>query len=84
VSDGHTGPGHGNVTLSLSAGTPGGGLHHRSWTICECSALVRRLDVLLPEPQQESWATAEQVRATGEAVLSMPGVIHLLDNGEGT
>jgi hypothetical protein len=77
------GPGHGSVTLSLGADTPGGGLHYRSWTICECSPLVRRLGEVLPEPQQESWATAEQVRATGAAVLDVPGVIHRLDDGQG-
>jgi hypothetical protein len=82
VSGEHTGPGHGTVTLSLTAGTGGGGLHHRSWSICECSPLVQRLHMVLPEPQQESWATAEQVRAAGEAALNVPGVIHIL-NGEG-
>jgi len=78
MSDEHTGPGHGDVTLSLTAETKDGGRHYRSWTICECSEMVQRLDVILPEPQQESWLTAEQVRATGEAVLNVPGVIHLL------
>jgi hypothetical protein len=78
----HVGPGHGDVTLSLAAETRDGGRHYRSWTICECSPLVRRLDQVLPEPEQKSWATAEQVRATARAVLEVPGVIHLLD-GEG-
>jgi hypothetical protein len=82
MADVHEGPGHGDVTLSLAEVTAEGGYHHRSWTICECSALVQRLAEVLPEPQQESWATAEQVRATGGAVLAVPGVIHLL-SGEG-
>jgi hypothetical protein len=80
----HTGRGHGDVTLSLTTETRDGGRHHRSWIICECSALVQRLAVILPEPQQESWATAEQVRAMGEAALNVPGIVHLLSNGEGS
>jgi hypothetical protein len=80
--DGHAGPGHGDVTLTLANGTPDGGTHYRSWDICECSPLVRRLGEVLPEPQHETWATAEQVRATGEAVLSVPGIARLLDDGQ--
>jgi hypothetical protein len=83
MSGEHTGPGHGDVILSLTTETKDGGLHHRAWTICECSPLAQRLAEVLPEPQQETWATAEQVRATGEAALSVPGVIHLL-SGDGT
>jgi hypothetical protein len=73
---GHEGPGHGNVQLSLGLPQPGGGILHQSWSICECSA--DRLRGMLGEPQQESLATAAQVRATAEAVLQVPGTIHRL------
>jgi len=79
----HAGPGHGDVTLSLATGTRAGGLHYRSWTICACSPLMQRLDQVLPEPQQETWAPARTWSAVAQAALDVPGVIHLL-NGEGS
>jgi hypothetical protein len=74
----HEGPGHGEVTLSLVDKTADGGRTFQSWSICECSAA--RLRVALGTPQHEAVATAEAVRATGEAVLRQPGSVQL---GEG-
>jgi hypothetical protein len=76
----HKGPGHGDVILSLSTTAKGGGLVHRSWTICECSGLMSRLNCLLGPPEHETTATADAVRATADAVLRVPGAIH---QGEG-
>lgn len=70
------------MLLCLVTDTPDGGAHYRSWAICECSALVQRLGQVLPEPASESWATAEQVRATGKAVLSVPGTIQMLGGAD--
>lgn len=80
MADEHEGPGHGNVTLSLTTATPDGGRLFRSWIICECSALVQRLGELLPEPAWETLSTAEAVRAGAEAARNIPGSIH---TGEG-
>jgi hypothetical protein len=76
----HEGPGHGDVTLSLTEETAGGGRHYRSWNICECSPLVQRLREVLPEPAHESLVSPEAVRATAAAVRAVPGAVHL---GEG-
>jgi hypothetical protein len=70
----HQGPGHGDVTLSLTSETKDGGQLHRSWVICECSARVLR--GRLGPPQRETIATAEAVIATAEAVLNVPGAVH--------
>lgn len=77
---GHEGPGHEDVTLSLAVPQPAGGLLHLSWTVCGCS-MPWWLSTL-GEPQQESLATAEQVRATAAAVLQVPGTIHRLTGGD--
>ena len=76
----HEGAGHGDVTLSLTTETPDGSHLHRSWTICECSLLLARLDALLGEPEHETTATADAFRATAAAVANVPGAIHI---GEG-
>jgi hypothetical protein len=70
----HQGPGHGDVTLSLTSETKDRGQLHRSWVICECSARVLR--GRLGPPQRETIATAEAVIATAEAVLNVPGAVH--------
>jgi hypothetical protein len=88
TKDEHQGPGHGDVTLSLTSETKDGGQLHRSWVICECSARVLR--GRLGPPQRETIAsaeaviasaeaviaTAEAVIATAEAVLNVPGAVH--------
>lgn len=76
----HEGRGHGDVLLTLAVSQRDGGLLHQSWSICECS--LRFLRGQLGEPQQESLATAGQVRATAQAVLQVPGITHRL-TGEG-
>ena len=69
----HEGAGHGDVTLSLTTETPDGSHLHRSWTICECSLLLKRLDALLGEPEHETVATPEAFRASAEAALKRSG-----------
>jgi hypothetical protein len=59
-------------------------VHYRTWTICECSALVQRLRQLLPEPASESIVPPDVVRATAAAVLRVPGATHLLGETEGS
>ena len=76
----HEGPGHGDVTLSLATPTAQGGLLHRSWTICECSALVQRIEPLLGAPHHQTIASREGVAASAAAVLNAPGTVHM---GEG-
>ena len=78
--DEHQGPGHGDVTLSLATPTAEGGLLHRSWTICECSALVRKIEPLLGSPHHQTIATRQAVVDSAAAVLNVPGTVHL---GEG-
>lgn len=72
----HQGEGHGDVTLSFTRQRSDGTWLHQGWTICECSLLLQRLDQLLGPPEFESVATPEAQRATGEAVLAIPGVVH--------
>lgn len=74
----HTGPGHGEADLTLAAKLPDGGLLFQTWTICECR--LAGLRARLGPPHQESAHTAETVRATGHAVLQVPGITHV---GEG-
>lgn len=76
----HKGPGHAEAMLTLATTQPDGGLLHQSWTVCECG--LAGLRSRLGQPQQESLATREQVRATALAVLQVPGVMHRLE-GEG-
>jgi hypothetical protein len=78
--DEHEGPGHGDVTLSFTRQQGDGSWLYQSWTVCECSPLVQRLSQVLGPAEHESVATDEAYRATGEAVLSVPGVVH---QGEG-
>jgi hypothetical protein len=73
MSDEHTGPGHGDVTLSLTSETKDGGRVFQSWPICECSARVLR--TRLGPPEHESIATAEATRAIAESVLRQPGSV---------
>ena len=72
----HEGPGHGDVTLSFTRQRPDGAWLHQSWTVCECSPLVRKLDQVLGPPEHETVATLEAHRATAEAVLNVPGAVH--------
>lgn len=72
----HEGPGHGDVTLSLTEETKDGGRLFQSWKVCECTAVALR--ARLGPAQHESIATAEAVRATAEAVLNQPGAVHRL------
>lgn len=69
--DPHGGPGHGDVILSLTEETPGGGRRFQSWTICDCA--LPALRSRLGPPEQETVADAETVRRTGEAVLAAGG-----------
>jgi hypothetical protein len=76
----HEGPDHGDIMLTLVIPQADSGLLHQSWNICECS--LPWLRGQLGDPHQESLATAEQVRATAEAVMRVPGVVHRLAGGE--
>lgn len=76
----HEGPGHEDVILSLSTPTVDGGLLHRSWTVCACSALVRKITPLLGQPHQQTIASRQAVEDSAAAVLQVPGAIHV---GEG-
>ena len=69
----HTGPGHADVGLTISERTSDGGAIFQSWTICECS--LPWLRGHLGSPPQESLHTAETLRATGYAVMSVPGIV---------
>lgn len=75
----HTGPGHGDVTLSLTEMRDGHHVH-QSWGICECSA--RTLRVRLGPPQQETVASLDASLAIGEAVRNQPGAVHRLSSDE--
>lgn len=72
----HEGPGHADVTLSLSGEAPGGGQWHQSWTVCECG--LAGLRARLGSPEHESMADAEAVRRVAQFVLGDPGRVHLL------
>jgi hypothetical protein len=76
----HHGQGHGAVTLSFTRQRPDGMWLHQSWTVCECSPLVRRLGQLLGPPGHETLATPDAHRAAVEAVLRAPGAVR---QGEG-
>lgn len=76
----HEGPGHEDVILSLSTPTADGGLLHRSWTVCACSALVRRIEPLLGTPHHQTVASRQAVEDSAAAVLQVPGAVHI---GEG-
>lgn len=65
---------HGNATLSLAIPDHNGGRTYQSWEICACG--VPGLQERLGPPQQESYADADTVRATAQAVLNTPGNIH--------
>jgi hypothetical protein len=80
--DEHTGPGHDDVLLSLVTVTGDGGRVYRSWTICECSPLLARLEPLLGPPQMETYATADAAATLIEVVAGQPGRIHLLGSEE--
>jgi hypothetical protein len=64
---------HPDATLSLVEETSDGGRLFQSWTICACD--LPRLRGRLGPPQNESYATADAVRATAEAVLAVPGSV---------
>ncbi|MER7500499.1 hypothetical protein AB0L05_27955 [Nonomuraea pusilla] len=69
----HTG--HGEATLALTEVHQDGAMLFQSWGICAC--LLGPLREQLGQPRMESYATAEQVLATGLAVMDVPGVTHL-------
>lgn len=72
--------GHGTVTLSLTEQLDGGGLLYQSWAVCACTLPAMRKQ--LGPPRNESMATAEQVEATGQAVLSVDSGARLSGEGE--
>lgn len=72
----HTG--HGEATLALTEVDDDGAMLFQSWAVCAC--LLGPLREQLGQPRMESYATAEQVAATGRAVLEVPGVTRI---GEG-
>jgi hypothetical protein len=65
---------HGDVAMSLAEKLPGGGILYQSWTICACHLATLRAK--LGPPQHEAIAAAEQVEATGRAVLSVDSGTH--------
>jgi hypothetical protein len=71
----HTGPGHGEATLSISQEGPEGGRLFQSWMVCECTA--EGLRAQLGTPAHESVATREATEAIGRAVLAQPGSVQL-------
>ncbi|MEV4287415.1 hypothetical protein AB0K40_18065 [Nonomuraea bangladeshensis] len=74
----HTGPGHGDATLALTEVNEDGSMLFQSWGICSCG--LQQMREKLGPPRMESYATAEQVLATGLAVMDVPGVTRI---GEG-
>jgi hypothetical protein len=73
----HTGPGHRDVTLSLTTWDDQGGHVIRSWVICECSALITKIEPLLGPPEWEGAADAATTRAIGNAALHTPGNVYI-------
>lgn len=71
----HTGPGHGEVTLSISRERLNGSRLFQSWTVCECTADV--LQAQLGEPEHESVATREAAETIARTVLAQPGSVLL-------
>lgn len=69
---------HPSATLSLAERTTDGGMVFQSWEICACT--LSQLRAQLGTPGSQALATAEQVEATGRAVLSVDGVARI---GEG-
>ncbi|RBQ21591.1 hypothetical protein DP939_02450 [Spongiactinospora rosea] len=66
----------GSATLAAVQMTPDGGAIYQSWQICGC--VLAGLLEALGAPQREAVATAEQVDATGNAVMAAGGGIHLV------
>lgn len=71
----HEGPGHADITLSLTGDVAGGGKWHQSWAVCECG--LAGLRALLGPPQFESLSDADSVRRIAQAVRDDPGRMHL-------
>jgi hypothetical protein len=71
----HEGPGHGDVTLSLTWELPDGGRLHESWNVCECTGIVLRNN--LGPAQNTSLATAAQTRKVAKYGLKHGGVHNL-------
>lgn len=69
----HEGPGHGDVTLSITTAQEDDGRIIRSWVICECSPLLAKLEPLLGQPAWESSADAQAVRQIADAATGVPG-----------
>lgn len=72
----HNGPGHDDVTLTLSETQPDGSTIFQSWTICGCT--LPALRARLGDPQQETIASPQAVRDSGRAILNVPGAVHKL------
>ena len=72
---GHTGPGHGEATLSLTEERPDGSRFLQSWAICDCT--LPALRKAWGPPEWESVATREATEAIGLAVLDQPGSVLL-------
>jgi hypothetical protein len=72
----HVGPGHADITLSLTGETTdGAGRWYQSWTVCECGlgVLVRQLG----PPHYEAMADAESVHRVADFVWNDPGHMSL-------
>jgi hypothetical protein len=78
----HAGRGHGDVTLSLTTRAGDGSHYIRSWTICECSVLVKRLEPLLGPPEWESAASGDAVEEIARRTLGVPGNV-VTGDGDG-
>ncbi len=72
----HEGDGHGDIALSLSGETPGGGRWFQSWTVCECG--LAGLRTRLGEAQHESISDAGAVADMASHARDHPGSVHRL------
>lgn len=74
--NGHSRDGR-RITLSLSETHPDGSILFQSWSVCLCTLDLLRAE--LGSPEAETYATREQVIATGMAVKQVPGVIRIAE-----
>jgi hypothetical protein len=77
TEDEHTGPGHGELTLSMAELRADGSRLYQSWTVCSCIAPQQRARWIqaMGAPEFETIASAENVEAVAGAVLAQPGSI---------
>ena len=71
----HEGPGHADITLSLTGAVDGGGHWHQAWSVCECG--LGGLRAQLGPPLHESMSDADAVRRVAEFMLDDPGRVHM-------